>query len=485
MRLTTRSNLFVHARALLLAGSAALAATGACSSSDERQRAIQIAGGCLINSDCDELLICAFGRCHEACDEDRDCERDLRCVKSEKPGIFVCQLEDETVCKSNDHCPGDQVCGVDLECRDSCKDDGDCLESTQVCSESNECASTDTKKDMLDESRMIIPFDPDSSGGGGGNGGSGATGATGGMAGTSGNGASAGTGAGGSGGTEPTPSGGAGGEPPITGDAGSGNQGGAPPDPEVDFEEPDGPEVVDNDTREKAVAIQTSARLHIAGSNEDWLSYTAPNDGRAHIISVHLEQAAGVGTVLNVLSGVDYSPIGVASPAEGSFYDVYFSIGSGTKVLLTFRSAGTGSPGRLSLTLEDTPELDAYEPNNDYDEAALIELGEVVEGQLLVPYVTEAEIPKADWFEIELGAGTATLELLTVPDQGQFQVIARDANGKLTVLGTTDAGAIRMFTLPAGTRQFQILPYAKTVLSYATPVKPAYFSQQYSFRVTQ
>lgn len=477
---TTKSKLYVRACSLLFAGCAALVVTGACSSGDERQRAIELAGGCLINSDCAKLLVCAFGRCHKECDEDRDCAHDLRCVKSEEPGIFICQLEDETVCKSNDHCPGDQVCGVDLECRDSCKDDGDCLESTQICSESNECASTDAMKDMLDESGALIPFDPDAAGSGG-SGGSGAT------AGTGGGSSAAGPGGAG-GGDEPMSSGGAGGEPSTTGAAGSGNEAGAPPDSDVDFEEPDGPELVDNDTREKAVPIQTSARLHIAKAEEDWLSYTPPDDGRAHVISVHIEQAAAVSAMLAVVSKIGFAPIGSTALGEGTHRDVYFTIGSGVTALLQLSSTGTGSPGMLELTIVDVPEVDAQEPNNDYDQAARIELGEIVTGQLLSPFVSLAENPNEDWFELELAAGSATFELLDVPDDGQLQVVRRDAQGNPQTLGHTTAGAIKSFpmtSLLAGTHQFLIVPYGKSVVSYASPTKPSYFSEQYSFKITQ
>jgi hypothetical protein len=60
-------------------------------------------------------------------------------------GTLVCQLEAEVTCETDRDCPAEkgasQVCGIDNECRDPCKADGDCT-PTQVCAKSGECAST-------------------------------------------------------------------------------------------------------------------------------------------------------------------------------------------------------------------------------------------------------------------------------------------------------------------------------------------------------
>jgi hypothetical protein len=153
-------------RLLAAGGLASLAIHGCSSSSDERKRASELAGGCAINSDCDPELICAFERCHKQCTEDRDCLADLRCVKSEVSDVFVCQLEEETECSVDKDCPGDQVCGVDDECRDSCKEEDDCV-GAQVCANSGECASTAPGKDQLDAEGNLIPDDASAPGAGG------------------------------------------------------------------------------------------------------------------------------------------------------------------------------------------------------------------------------------------------------------------------------------------------------------------------------
>src|SRR5215467_7581900 len=97
--------------------------------------------GCLVNSDCNDPLVCAFRRCHNACATTRDCPAGLRCVASDRP-FHVCQLDSEKKCTYNSDCPMGQVCATDAQCRDQCQGDADCLaEQTCVsgaCAEQNE-----------------------------------------------------------------------------------------------------------------------------------------------------------------------------------------------------------------------------------------------------------------------------------------------------------------------------------------------------------
>ena len=104
--------------------------------SDEPLRS-GLAEGCLLNSDCNSPLVCAFRRCHNACESSRDCAPGLRCVVSDRP-FHVCQLESERTCTYNSHCPEGQVCAVDAQCRDRCQADTDCLRG-QSCT-SGTCA---------------------------------------------------------------------------------------------------------------------------------------------------------------------------------------------------------------------------------------------------------------------------------------------------------------------------------------------------------
>jgi hypothetical protein len=97
----------------------------ACSRTDNASKA-SLAEGCVINSDCNAPLVCAFKQCHDICASSRDCPNSELCVASDKP-FHVCQLPNEVACTTNAECPGTQICGVDERCRDACLVDRDCL----------------------------------------------------------------------------------------------------------------------------------------------------------------------------------------------------------------------------------------------------------------------------------------------------------------------------------------------------------------------
>jgi hypothetical protein len=99
-----------------------------------------IGEGCLINTDCESPLVCAFRRCHTECKETRDCPAGQRCIVADRP-FRVCQLDDERACSYNSECAGEQVCAVDGQCRDQCQADRDCA-ADQLCT-SGTCASLD------------------------------------------------------------------------------------------------------------------------------------------------------------------------------------------------------------------------------------------------------------------------------------------------------------------------------------------------------
>src|SRR5687767_388278 len=103
-------------------------AFGACSSDDALG---QLAEGCVINTDCNSPLVCAFRRCHNACVTTRDCPAGQRCVASDRP-FNVCQLDIERDCQYKSQCAVGQACGVDLRCRDACAADRDCIPG-QLC----------------------------------------------------------------------------------------------------------------------------------------------------------------------------------------------------------------------------------------------------------------------------------------------------------------------------------------------------------------
>lgn len=91
---------------------------------------------CALSSDCEDGLVCVFSKCHEACKVTSDCDpapsgKTLRCMAAPSR-VHYCQLEDETVCRYNSECPGEELCGRDGQCRDQCATDKDCV-SDEVC----------------------------------------------------------------------------------------------------------------------------------------------------------------------------------------------------------------------------------------------------------------------------------------------------------------------------------------------------------------
>ncbi|MEM6789650.1 MAG: hypothetical protein AAF715_19180 [Myxococcota bacterium] len=101
-----------------------------CGATDEALLAA-LGAQCLLDSDCEADLACVFGRCHQACETSADCPMNQRCVLGAPP-THVCLLEEETNCTRTSDCPDPLVCGIDLQCRDACRADPDCL-TEQVC----------------------------------------------------------------------------------------------------------------------------------------------------------------------------------------------------------------------------------------------------------------------------------------------------------------------------------------------------------------
>lgn len=506
-------------------------------SGDERLRALELGGSCSINSDCKELLVCAFGRCHEQCTKDRDCDPGLRCMNSPlDESLGVCQLESEVGCATDRDCPGEtQVCGIDDECRDPCEADGDCT-ATQICANSDECASTDSEYDRLDEDGNIIT-DAGSGASGGSSGSSGKGGSSGGGTGGSGNtaGSEASAGEGGAsaagGGPGPVDSGGMGGAPsadagdggmaassggvPASGgiDAGgtSGNgpggeggsaavndggaaghvgQGGGGHGPVI-LVEPVGEELIDNDSRETALEtpVPSSATIYVDDlMDQDWFKITPPNDGLSHIVWFEIEQEVGVRTNAYATLGADNSEIGSISYDNGVTSSGYVTVGPGATLLLNFvRRNGTITAGLAHLRFHLMEENDAHEPNNTKGTATVIQRDTVYSGIVSMPWVSLSDRPVQDWFAVELDVGSATLGLTAVPSTGRIRVSRVAPNGATTSMGESVSGAtgdFAAFTVSqAGTYYFVFEP--SSGITNISSTLPPYLTEPYSFRVTQ
>lgn len=122
----------VSSRALRSIWLALLLPFAGCSEDDPATaRVAQLSHGCLVNSDCAAPLVCAFQRCHVECVTTRDCDGTLRCVGAHEPSR-VCQLEEETTCKTSADCAPGLLCAGDGACRDHCAADSECI-GDQVC----------------------------------------------------------------------------------------------------------------------------------------------------------------------------------------------------------------------------------------------------------------------------------------------------------------------------------------------------------------
>lgn len=127
---------------LALALSSLAAVLPSCDSNvDEKIALAQLAQTCLVNSDCNAPLVCAFEACHTECESSRDCDAGARCVAAARP-YKVCQLEQERACARTSDCAKGLVCGGDGECRDRCLTDNDCVEDqlcvSGTCADANE-----------------------------------------------------------------------------------------------------------------------------------------------------------------------------------------------------------------------------------------------------------------------------------------------------------------------------------------------------------
>ncbi|MES1184864.1 MAG: carboxypeptidase-like regulatory domain-containing protein, partial [Myxococcales bacterium] len=135
-----------------------------------------VAKGCTLNSDCNGGLVCSFGLCHQECEVTTDCPAGQRCVKTDDSN--VCQLDDEAACHFKSDCQEPLVCAIDLQCRNQCQKDLDCLKGQQcadgVCAEPAEVTEEGGLKGAVGAGGEG-GGGPGPSGGSSGNGGSGGT----------------------------------------------------------------------------------------------------------------------------------------------------------------------------------------------------------------------------------------------------------------------------------------------------------------------
>ncbi|HET7544964.1 MAG TPA: hypothetical protein VFK05_34095 [Polyangiaceae bacterium] len=115
----------------------ALLGSGAAACGSNEVTRGKLASGCLLSSECDEPLVCTFGRCHVVCNTTVDCSHGERCVVAASGN--VCQLSQESGCIRTSDCREPLVCAVDGQCRNACVTERDCSPG-QLCAKSGSCA---------------------------------------------------------------------------------------------------------------------------------------------------------------------------------------------------------------------------------------------------------------------------------------------------------------------------------------------------------
>lgn len=251
-------------------------------------------------------------------------------------------------------------------------------------------------------------------------------------------------------------------------------------------DQPDG-----NDDRANAVDISglPGFTISLDADDQDWLKFTTPDDGKAHLITLSYTQPTSSGFHLEVLADADYSTIGTHWSDKGTKKTVYFTVGPKATTLLNFELYG-GNGGLFEYTLTDTPENDAYEPNNAREQAAAISLNADVSGQFWIPYVAEADQVSDDWFKVDLTAGDVTVKLTHVPANQRYQIELYDADFvSISSYWGDGLGATGQEVLTVkkpGTHYVQLKNYGSSQMKDVIEVaKPAGLSEQYTFRIEQ
>jgi hypothetical protein len=247
------------------------------------------------------------------------------------------------------------------------------------------------------------------------------------------------------------------------------------------------PEAIDNEDRDHAQPLGSSATICVDDDDdEDWFYIDAPDDGKAHVIRLDVEQTAEAHLGVAVYADKDDSEITHTSFDLGVTDALHLTVAPGSRTLLDFYEYGT-SRGLITLKTSLTAEQDENEPNNDRDGARTISAGSEVHGQILVPYLTAEDRESADWYRIQLKAGPHVLHLTQVPELVWLGVWISDANRvDVDWDRPPNAGALFdfEFEVPAdGTYYFEVDNYPAE-LSVAVQGDPeTYLSEGYVFNI--
>ena len=103
---------------------------------------IEVGGTCVMNSDCNQGLVCTWGKCHAACHTSADCPAGESCITASDQST-VCQLPVETHCIYDSDCSIPLKCAADQRCHNQCQTNVDCptgqsCTTTKACAEPNQ-----------------------------------------------------------------------------------------------------------------------------------------------------------------------------------------------------------------------------------------------------------------------------------------------------------------------------------------------------------
>jgi hypothetical protein len=503
-------------RKITFAGLSLGAVAQACDGSEaERLAAAHYADHCSLDSDCDGGLVCVFTYCHVECNEDKDCSKyGGRCVRvpaddaEKSTTIGVCQLNEEASCgDGKPDCKGEQVCAADGPCRDQCSSSNLCF-SGFTCAVSGECALS---SELDSGGGLWIPpgtgmggatgtggahstsggtLDPGSNGSGGdggagdastsggnGNGGKTNGGSTsGGTAATGGKGSSAGDSSMAGGGATGTDGG---------ADGAGGAAGGGPGDGYI--EGTNEPEPVNNNDRDHALPLPTHGSLWLPTSDEDWFYIYAPDDGRAHVIELFVQQNVNARAYVTAFAALDNSLMGTFLVPDSESRSVFITVGPGTRTNIGFLG---NRPGRVNFdVLSVTAERDEYEPNNDRYTAKPVELNTSIIGQQIIPYTNASGPDNADWFQLTMAAGAAVINVVEAPANVGFSFAMMDetnANTPLKKLAPGVIGPVPITIPKAGVYRFELTHHSNSYLDdFYGGVKPESLYKTYTVRFEQ
>jgi hypothetical protein len=446
----------------------------ACSgSAKEKAEVAKLAETCSINSNCMSPLVCAFSHCHEQCAADRDCDAKERCVKAVDG--HICQLSQETQCMRDRDCLGEQVCGVDGECRDECKMDKDCS-GGQICAKSGECASTDPAKDKLDADGNILADNSSTAG-------SGSAGT--GSAGKSGAGGMSGAAAGGKGGA-----GGKAGAGGAAGAAGTGMMSG----------DPCSAETQPNEDRDHATpfALNADVKLCLQNKNDvDFYELKTPDmpvQGGYYVVKVTEVGTTG-GVRATAQAAADNGDVQEETGSSGVSVFFWFNAKAGAtfRLRVEWYTGGT-EPVPYTLRVDYHGVADDNEPNDVRASATPMTVATPIHGYLFAGYENSTSIPNTaweDWFKVALpGSTTVEIALTDLASDIGATVVLFDKNGvNLDQKSQTDGASVVWTpsiddTMAAGDYYLKVTQYTGGYTKDNGSTVPAYLTQPYTLTVT-